>query len=74
MIDKSHIGLRLEPVTTFVETGQLKLFAKATGQTNPCRQRQRTAGLSSPATQSSRPTRSDSGTPAPDAGSVAGHN
>jgi hypothetical protein len=22
MVDRSHIGLRLEPVTTFVETGQ----------------------------------------------------
>lgn len=35
MVDRSHTGLRLEPVSTFVETGQLKLFAKATGQTNP---------------------------------------
>jgi len=35
MIARSQIGRRLPPVSTFVEAGQLKLFAKATAQTNP---------------------------------------
>lgn len=35
MIDKKHIGTKLTPFTIEVEKGQLKSFAKATGQTDP---------------------------------------
>ena len=35
MIDRDFIGWRSEPASVEVEKGQLKLFAKATGETNP---------------------------------------
>lgn len=35
MIDRSHIGRELAPLTVDVEKGQLQFFAKATGQTDP---------------------------------------
>jgi acyl dehydratase len=35
MIDRSFIGTESEPRTVDVEKGQLKFFAKATGETNP---------------------------------------
>lgn len=35
MIDRAFIGVVSEPRTVEVETGQLKFFAKATGETNP---------------------------------------
>ena len=35
MIDRSFIGVESEPRVTEVEKGQLKFFAKATGETNP---------------------------------------
>jgi acyl dehydratase len=35
MIDRTQIGMKSDPVTVTVETGQLKFFAKATGETNP---------------------------------------
>lgn len=35
MIDRKYVGLELEPLTVDVERGQLKFFAKATGQTDP---------------------------------------
>ena len=35
MIDRSFIGLKSEPRTIDVEKGQLRFFAKATGETNP---------------------------------------
>jgi acyl dehydratase len=34
MIDRRHIGHRLEPFTVEVEKGRLRFFAKATGQTD----------------------------------------
>ena len=35
MIDRKHIGVVSEPRTIDVEKGQLRFFAKATGETNP---------------------------------------
>lgn len=35
MIDRANIGVVSEPRTIEVEKGQLKFFAKATGETNP---------------------------------------
>ncbi len=35
MIDKKYIGARLKPHTVEVEKGQLRTFARATGQTDP---------------------------------------
>jgi len=35
MLDKSHIGRTLGRITTEVEKGRLRFFAKATGETNP---------------------------------------
>lgn len=35
MISKDHIGVQSEPRAIDVEAGQLKFFAKATGQTDP---------------------------------------
>jgi acyl dehydratase len=35
MIDRRHIGLKLPSATVLVEAGALRLFAKATGQTDP---------------------------------------
>ncbi|MBL8628770.1 MAG: MaoC family dehydratase N-terminal domain-containing protein [Rhodospirillaceae bacterium] len=35
MISREHIGLKSEPRSIDVEAGQLKFFAKATGQTDP---------------------------------------
>lgn len=35
MLDRSLIGYAFEPATVEVEKGQLKFFAKATGETNP---------------------------------------
>jgi acyl dehydratase len=35
MVDRSQIGKKSETITVPVETGQLKFFAKATGETNP---------------------------------------
>lgn len=35
MIDRSWIGVRSEPRFVDVERGQLRFFAKATGETNP---------------------------------------
>lgn len=35
MIDRKHIGRTFEPLTVDVEAGQLKFFAKATGQDDP---------------------------------------
>jgi acyl dehydratase len=35
MIDRRHIGLKLPSATMLVEAGALRLFAKATGQTDP---------------------------------------
>ena len=35
MIDKKHIGTKLTPFAVEVEKGQLRAFAKATGQTDP---------------------------------------
>jgi acyl dehydratase len=35
MIDRGHIGAQSEPRSIDVEAGQLKFFAKATGQTDP---------------------------------------
>ncbi len=35
MIDTKHIGYKLAPHTVDVEKGQLRLFAKAVGETNP---------------------------------------
>ena len=35
MLDKSFIGTKTEPRSVEVEKGQLKFFAKATGETNP---------------------------------------
>ena len=35
MGDASKIGTKFEPVIVPVEAGQLKFFAKATGETNP---------------------------------------
>ncbi|GIK50957.1 MAG: dehydratase [Alphaproteobacteria bacterium] len=35
MIDRKHIGAKSEPRRIEVEKGQLKFFAKATGETNP---------------------------------------
>lgn len=35
MIDPKHIGLELEPLTVTAEPGLMRLFAKATGQTDP---------------------------------------
>ena len=34
-VDRDRIGLRTPPYAVEVETGQLKFFAKATGETNP---------------------------------------
>lgn len=35
MIDRNHIGRELPPLTVDVEKGQLRFFAKATGQDDP---------------------------------------
>ena len=35
MLDKSYIGRNLGRITTEVERGRLRFFAKATGETNP---------------------------------------
>ena len=35
MLDRQHIGHMLAPFSTEVEKGRLRLFAKATGQTDP---------------------------------------
>jgi len=35
MIDRAHIGVESEPRRIDVEKGQLRFFAKATGETNP---------------------------------------
>ncbi|MBL8531651.1 MAG: MaoC family dehydratase N-terminal domain-containing protein [Hyphomonadaceae bacterium] len=35
MIDRSHIGWRSKPAHVHVEAGQLRLFAKATGEKSP---------------------------------------
>lgn len=35
MIDRKHIGVESEPRQIEVEKGQLRFFAKATGETNP---------------------------------------
>lgn len=35
MIDRSHVGVVSEPRTIEVEKGQLRFFARATGETNP---------------------------------------
>lgn len=35
MIDRKFIGLKLESVSAVAEPGLMRLFAKATGQTNP---------------------------------------
>jgi acyl dehydratase len=35
MLDKSYIGRNLGRITTEVEKGRLRFFAKATGETNP---------------------------------------
>ncbi len=35
MIDRKYIGKTYDPLTVEVEKGQLKFFAKATGETNP---------------------------------------
>lgn len=35
MLDRSYIGHVFDPVSVEVETGQLKFFAKATGETDP---------------------------------------
>ncbi|MDO8705394.1 MAG: MaoC family dehydratase N-terminal domain-containing protein [Sulfuricaulis sp.] len=35
MIDRKHIGMKVPPYRATVEKGQLLLFAKATGETNP---------------------------------------
>ena len=35
MIDRRHIGRELPPLTVDVEKGQLRFFAKATGQNDP---------------------------------------
>ena len=35
MIDKSFVGQALDPITVDVEKGQLRFFAKATGQRDP---------------------------------------
>ena len=35
MIDRSYIGHKSEPLTVAVEPFQLRLFAKAIGETNP---------------------------------------
>ena len=35
MIDRSYIGQKLKPLTVAVEPFQLRLFAKAIGETNP---------------------------------------
>jgi acyl dehydratase len=35
MIDKKHIGKQLPPYQVLVEAGQLRFFAKATGETSP---------------------------------------
>lgn len=35
MLDKSFIGLETEPRSAEVEKGQLRFFARATGETNP---------------------------------------
>ena len=35
MLDKAHIGKTLGRITTEVEKGRLRFFAKATGETNP---------------------------------------
>lgn len=35
MIDRKHIGVESEPREIEVERGQLRFFAKATGETNP---------------------------------------
>lgn len=35
MIDKSFVGRTLDPLTVDVEKGQLRFFAKATGQSDP---------------------------------------
>ena len=35
MIDRKHIGVESEPRTIDVEKGQLRFFAKATGEPNP---------------------------------------
>ena len=35
LVAKHHIGVESEPRTVDVEKGQLKFFAKATGETNP---------------------------------------
>lgn len=35
MIDRTFVGVVSEPRTIGVETGQLRFFAKATGETNP---------------------------------------
>lgn len=35
MIDRRFIGWRAAPATIAIEKGQLRLFAKATGETNP---------------------------------------
>ena len=35
MIDRSMLGMKSEPLTVPVEAGQLKFFAKATGEKNP---------------------------------------
>lgn len=35
MIDRKFIGHRFEPYSVDVEAGQLRFFAKATGETNP---------------------------------------
>lgn len=34
-IDRKHVGVTSEPRTVDVEKGQLRFFAKATGETNP---------------------------------------
>jgi acyl dehydratase len=35
MLSREHIGMRLPAVSARAEIGQMKLFCKATGQTNP---------------------------------------
>ena len=35
MLSREHIGMRIPAVSARAEVGQMKLFSKATGQTNP---------------------------------------
>ena len=35
MIDKKHIGMKLPRLNATAEAGQLRFFAKSTGETNP---------------------------------------